>query len=183
MVTANEQRFTQAMSLPNSGGAQDFARAVREDFVPLMIAFEKSWPIGRILLQITGTVLVLGAAAMWVLPGSQVAADLILMKLGFSVFMLLCGVAILMVNHVDNRPDAYFDPIRREVRVLQKDSRGRPHTVLRRGYDSLGSARFTDRSIELCDMDGSILMRLRIKTPEIRQALRSQLCESVQILT
>lgn len=134
-----------------------------------------------ILFQIIGTVLVLGAGAIWVGPGSQTAADLIAIKFGASVFMLFIGVAVLMLSHSDNRPDAYFDPIRREVRVLQKCKNGRPKTVMRRGYDTLGSARFTGRTLELFDVDGIVLMRLKVECQETRLALRLHLCDCVNI--
>lgn len=154
-----------------------------EDAVPLMITFSPNWPARKVLFRVFGTALILGSAGMWMLPGSLVSADTALMKLGTSVFFFLCGLALLMMHHEHTQPDAYFDPIRREVRVLQKDNRGRPQTVLRRGYDSLGSAKFTESSLEIYDMDGSTLMRLPIQTAEIRQALRAQLSGLVNIAT
>lgn len=149
--------------------------------MPLMIAFAPNWPVRTVMFRIFGTAFILGSAGMWLMPGSVTTPDTALLKLGASIFFLLCGLALLMMHHVDNQPDAYFDPIRREVRVLQKNNRGRPQTVLRRSYDSLGSARFNDHFMELYDVDGSILMRLPIETPEIRQALRMQLSGMVNI--
>jgi len=61
------------------------------------------------------------------------------------------------------------------VRVLQKNNRGRPQTVLRRSYDTLGSANFSGDTLELYDLDGSMLMRLPIDDANVRTALRAQL--------
>ncbi|MFV0513916.1 MAG: hypothetical protein ACK5MY_09850 [Jhaorihella sp.] len=170
-MTATQQRATQAsVVLPNYREA-----------VPLMIAFAPSWPIFALILRIAGTALVIGAGAMWLLPGSQLAPDLMLIKLGVSVTCLLTGLAVLMLHHVDNRPDAYFDPIRNEVRVLQKDKRGRPQSVLRRRYDTLGCVRFRDSMVEIFDVDGSLLMRLPVGDADVRQALRMQLSGTVNI--
>ncbi|GAA6192273.1 hypothetical protein DS909_15760 [Phaeobacter gallaeciensis] len=152
-----------------------------ENKVPLMICFAPNWPIRTVLFRIVGTALILGSATMWIFPGSNLSADLALMKLGTSLFFLLCGLALLMMHHVDNQPEAYFDSIRREVRVLQKNNRGRPQTVLRRSYDSLGSVRFNEHFVELFDVDGSLLMRLPIETAEIRHTLRTQLSDHVTI--
>lgn len=149
--------------------------------VPLLIGLAPAWPIVALLFRIAGTALILSSAAMWVMPGSQTGADLLLIKLGLSVVFLLCGLAMLMIHHVDNLPDAYFDPIRSEVRVLQKDKRGRPQAVLRRSYDTLGSARFRDNAVEIYDVDGSLLMRLPIDDRDVRQALRMQLSGLVNI--
>ena len=151
------------------------------DAVPLLIAFAPNWPVLALLLRIVGTALILSSALMWVLPGSHFDADLMLIKLGLSLVFLLCGLALVMIHHIDNRPDAYFDPVRNEVRVLRRDKRGRPQSVLRRGYDSLGSARFRDRLVEIFDVDGSLLMRLPVEDRDVRNALRMQLSGTVNI--
>ena len=146
-----------------------------DETVPLILSFAPNWPLRTLLFRIIGTALVLSASGMWLMPGSQYGPDVVLIKLGVSVFFFLCGLVLLMRNHSDNQPDAYFDPIRNEVRVLQRNDRGRPQTVLRRSYDTLGSARFTENTLEMYDVDGSILMRLPIDNAEVRDALRAQL--------
>jgi hypothetical protein len=152
-----------------------------DEAVPLILSFAPNWPLRKLMFRIIGTALVLSAAGMWLMPGSQYAPEVVLIKLGVSLFAFLCGLALLMRNHQDNQPDAYFDPIRSEVRVLQKNNRGRPQTVLRRSYDTLGSARFTDNMLEMYDVDGSMLMRLPIESAEIRDALRVQLSGVVNL--
>ena len=134
-----------------------------------------------VFLRILGTALILSSALMWLLPGVDGDAQMVLIKLGFSIFLLFCGLAVLMWNHPDARPDAYFDPIRREVRVLQRNNRGRPQTVLRRSYDTLGAVKFHDKLVELHDMDGSVLMRLSLGSADARYALRQQLSGVVPI--
>lgn len=152
-----------------------------EDKVPLILNFRPDISFQSVTLRILGTALILGAALMWLMPGVGGDTQIVMMKLGFSIFMLFCGLVVLMLNHPDARPDAYFDPIRREVRVLQKNNKGRPQTVLRRSYDSLGSVRFLERSVELHDMDGRLLMRLTLGSNEVRHALRLQLSGAVPI--
>ena len=143
--------------------------------LPVMLGFEGNLAVLRTVFRVVGTALILTAPLMWVLPGSLFETDVMLMKLGVSIFFLLCGLALLMRNHTDALPEAYFDPIRRELRVLQKNDKGRPETVLRRSYDSLGGARITNRVVELWDVDGSVLMRLPLNNADVRQALRMQL--------
>ena len=152
-----------------------------DEAIPLVLSFAPNWPVRMVMFRIAGTALVLSASGMWLMPGSQLAPDLMLMKLGVSMFFFLCGLALLMRNHQDNQPDAYFDPIRNEVRVLQKNNRGRPQTVLRRSYDTLGSARFSGTTIELFDLDGSMLMRLPVEDAKVRSALRAQLSGAVNL--
>ena len=141
----------------------------------LVLGFAPNWPIRILVFRIIGAAMVLSASGMWLMPGVAVDSDLVLIKLGMSVFFFLCGLALLMRNHQDNQPDAYFDAIRGEVRVLQKDNRGRPEMVLRRSYDTLGSASFTGDMFEMFDPDGTMLMRLPIESARVREALRDQL--------
>ena len=161
------------------GRAPDM-RSVESD-MPVMLGFEGGRALIRTIFRIVGTALILTAPLMWVLPGNTTAPDILLMKLGVSLFFLLCGLALLMRNHVDALPKAYFDPIRRELRVLQKNDRGRPQTIMRRSYGSLGGSRITSRTIELWDVDGSVLMRLPVEDPAVRQALRMQLSGLVHV--
>lgn len=161
---------------PKVGALPSFVEAM-----PLILSFAPNWPIRTVLFQISGTALILSAPGMWLMPGSQYEAEVVLFKLGVSLFSFLCGLALLMRNHVDNQPEAYFDPIRSELRVLQKNDRGRPQTVLRRSYDTLGCARFTDKIVEMYDLDGSLLMRLPIDNAEVRNALRMQLSGMVNL--
>jgi hypothetical protein len=170
------------MTVVNQNLNQAVARATTyEESLPVMLAFAPNWPIRTVLFRIAGTAMILSAAGMWLMPGTQVDSEMMLIKLGISVFFFFCGLALLMRNHEHNQPDAYFDPIRNEVRVLQKNDRGRPQTVLRRSYDSLGSADFSDTSVELFDVDGSLLMKLVIDDANVRQALRMQLSNLVTV--
>ena len=163
------------------GGAPLSTGNAFEEAVPLIFNFKPDVTVVSVFLRILGTALILSAALMWILPGVEGDAQMVLIKLGFSIFLLFCGLAVLMWNHPDARPDAYFDPIRREVRVLQRNSKGRPQTVLRRSYDTLGAVKFHDKLVELHDMDGSILMRLTLGSADARHALRQQLSGVVPI--
>jgi hypothetical protein len=52
-------------------------------------------PVSSILAGITGAGLVAAALGLWILPGSSTAADLLLMKLGLSLFLGLGGLALI----------------------------------------------------------------------------------------
>jgi len=173
------------MNALNQGAAEldEMAKRYDDSHMPLMAAFAPNWPIRTVLFRIAGTALVLSASGVWIMDGGQLDPELMLVKLGITVFCFFCGLALLMRNHQDNQPDAYFDPIRGEVRVLQKNDRGRPETVLRRSYDSLGSASFAGKSVTLFDVDGSQLMRLMIDDKAVRSALRTQLGGLVHVTT
>jgi len=143
--------------------------------LPLVLSFRPNYQLRSIVLRVTGAAMVLSSTGIWLMPGAAYDPQLALIKTGISVFFLFVGIALMMVNDPDGHPDAYFDPIRRELRILQRSSKGRPRIVLRRDYDSLGSVRFRDRSVELFEIDGSLLIRLPITVGSTRQLLRDQL--------
>jgi hypothetical protein len=145
------------------------------DAAPVKLRFEGNKTILRAAFRLAGSSLLLSAPGLWLLPGSNMAPELMLFKLGSSVFFLFAGLALLIRNRAYSQPEVYFDPIRRELRVLQKSQNGRPQTVLRRGYDSLGGARITRKNIELWDVDGTILLSLPLYDAGARSALRDQL--------
>lgn len=152
-----------------------------EKSVPVLIAFAPNWKARLVLARVVGAFLIVSAFSMWLMPGSAMASEVLPIKLAASLAFLIVGVSLLTIQVLDPRPDAYFDPIRREVRVLQKNENGRPQTVLRRSYDTLGGARFAEDQVELFDVDGSLLMKLPLKSADVSHALKGQLSGSVTI--
>lgn len=146
-----------------------------EDHMPVKLGFEGNRIILQAFMRFTGAALILCAPGLWLLPGASIDPALLLYKLGASIFFLFCGMALILRNKVFSQPEVYFDPIRREMRILQKNERGRPETVLRRSYDTLGAAKISARQIEIWDVDGSVLLNIPLADQEARSALRHQL--------
>lgn len=156
-------------------------RAVFEKSVPVLITFAPNWKARLVLLRAVGAFFIVSAFSMWLMQGTVMGAEVWAIKLVASLAFLIVGVSLLTIQVSDTRPDAYFDPIRREVRILQKNENGRPQTVLRRSYDTLGGARFADDQVELFDVDGSLLMKLPLESAEVGHALKGQLSQNVTI--
>lgn len=152
-----------------------------ENSVPVLITFAANWKVRMILFRIVGAFMIVLAFSMWLMPGSVMGTEVWPIKLAASLMFLVAGVSLLTIEVLDARPDAYFDPIRREVRILQKNENGRPQTVLRRSYESLGGARFEEGQVELFDVDGSLLMKLPLESADVSSALKGQLSQNVPI--
>ncbi len=157
------------------------AKGTYTNSVPVLIRFAPNWKARMVLVRMLGAFMVVSAFSMWLMPGSLMGAEVWPIKLVASLAFLLAGVCLLTIELMDARPDAYFDPIRREVRVLQKNENGRPQTVLRRSYESLGGARFDGDQVELFDVDGSLLMKLPLDSADVSRALKGQLSQNVTI--
>lgn len=145
------------------------------DNLPVKLGFDGNRVVLRAFMRFTGAVLILCAPGLWLLPGSSFDPSLALYKIGASIFFMFCGAALILRNKAFTQPEVYFDPIRREMRILQKNERGRPKTVLRRSYDTLGAAKIRARQLEIWDVDGSVLLNIPLADQEARLALRQQL--------
>ncbi|MGR3759643.1 hypothetical protein ACUXV3_05855 [Roseobacteraceae bacterium NS-SX3] len=161
-----------------AAGLQAWAGAV-----PLVLRYEPGWRLGRTLLRFLGAVLVLSSSGLWLMPGAPVDLQMGLIKGAVSVAFLFFGVLLMTVHDPGNGPEACFDPVRRELRILQPDARGLPRTVLRRSYASLGGARLTADTVQLFEPGGRLLVEAPVASAAIRSLLRSQLSGEVPILS
>ncbi|UWQ85109.1 hypothetical protein K3726_07870 [Leisingera caerulea] len=166
---------------PGVSGAAAFGAAARA--APLSLQLEANWKLRLILLRLLGAAMILGSTGLWLVPGAGADPEMNLLRMGVSVAFLLAGLVLMTVHEPGSGPEACFDPVRRELRLLQRDGRGRPRTVLRRSYESLGAVRLTAASVQLYETDGSLLIELPLQTAAMRSQLRDQFSGAVRILT
>lgn len=150
---------------------------------PLRLRLEANWTLRIALMRAFGAALILSAGGVWLMPSGAADAEMNLIRMGVSLLFLLVGLVLMSMFDRGARPEACFDPIRRELRVLRCDSQGRPRTILRRSYETLGGARLTANAVQLFEADGSLLMSLPIASAAMRSQLRDQLSGAVRILT
>ena len=144
---------------------------------PVKLTFDRGRNLQRIVFLIAGTLLVICSAVMWILPdpaGVVDMAHLRMMKLVASMFFLLCGVALLMRNHDETKPEVHFDARRRELRITQRNDQGRSEVVVQRSYDSFGAVHVLNDTIELMNGDGTPFLTLPVTEDEMRRELRAQ---------
>ena len=142
---------------------------------PVKLTFEPGRNAARVMFLIAGTLLVICSAVLWILPDPGIDADLVIMKLVASLSFLFCGLALLMRNHDEAKPEVHFDPKRRERRVAQRNNQGRMETVLKRSYDSFGAVYLSTGEIERWNDDGTPFLTLPVTEDETRRELRAQL--------
>jgi hypothetical protein len=161
--------------------------ARRSSMVPpsaqLWLRLEANWTLRIAVLRGLGAALILSSVGMWLMPGVAVDPEMNLIRMGISLAFLLAGLVLMSVFDRGARPEACFDPIRRELRVMRSDSQGRSRTILRRSYETLGGVRLTADQVQMFEADGSLLMSLPIASAAMRSQLRDQLSGAVRILT
>lgn len=179
---------TSQASLPYGVGRspKDLSELPSSNFattMPLVLNFEANWRARTVLLRGLGVAVLLSATGLWLFPGSAADPELNLLKVGVSVVFFVLGLILLTVRDAHNHPEACFDPVRRELRILKMDAHGQPKTVLRRSYDTIGGARLTDGAVQLYENDGSLLVEVPLGSAAARSQLRDQLSGAVQLFS
>ncbi|WP_291731556.1 hypothetical protein [Leisingera sp. F5] len=177
-MAVTDQTPPQLTRAPVTNALGSVARAV-----PLSLRLEANWKLRVALLRVLGAAMILSSTGLWLVPGAGADPEMNLIRIGISVVFLLIGLVLMTAHDPGSRPEACFDPVRRELRVLQRDDRGRPRTVLRRSYDTLGGVRLTAATVQMYETDGSLLIELPIGSAAMRSQLRDQLSGAVRILT
>jgi len=167
----------------NLGGRASQRIAQMARTAPMHLRLQANWQVRSVLLRLLGLSMVLGSTGLWLMPDAGVDPQMSLIRIGISVAFLFLGLILLTTHSRDPQPEACFDPIRRELRILRKGADGTPRVVMRRSYQSLGGVRLSARSIAVLDADGSTLMELPIDSNETRMRLRDQLSGALQIVS
>ena len=150
--------------------------------VPFVLDMKEGWALKRLLAGVVAAACFLAAAGLWVLPSSLMDPAAALIKSGLTAALLAGGISILRSLQAMTRPEACFDPVRRELRIWLKAGAGRPHTVLRRSYDSIGCVRLGLRSAAVYEPDGRLLLlRLPLSDARAHKLLRAHLLGAVPV--
>jgi hypothetical protein len=151
--------------------------------MPLVLSFEANWRLRTVMLRGLGLAMMVSASWLWLFPGSVADPELNLVTVGVSVLFFVLGLVLMTTRDLHNQPEACFDPVRRELRVLRRDAQGQPKTVLRRSYDTIGGARLNDAAVQLFENDGSLLIEVPLGSSAARSQLRDQLSGAVQLFS
>ena len=151
--------------------------------MPLVVDFQSNWSLVPLLLKALGVATLLSAAGIWLMSDSQIDPSLNLVKVGVSLLFVVVGLILITVRDNSDQPEACFDPVRQELRILKRDKRGQPRTVLRRRYDSIGGARLTENSALFYEHDGNVLVEVPLGSAVARSQLRDQLSGAVQLFS
>ena len=150
---------------------------------PLSLRFEANWKLRLVLLRVLGAAMILSSTGLWLVPGAGADPEMNLIRIGVSVAFLLVGLILMTAHEPGSQPEACFDPVRQELRILKLDKRGQPRTVLRRRYDSIGGARLTENSALFYEHDGNVLVEVPLGSAVARSQLRDQLSGAVQLFS
>lgn len=135
-----------------------------------------AWPqkTGEIACRALGVLLVLAALGLWIEPGAHMVTDLVLMKLGVSLFLGFAGLALMQHKSATQDPEVQIDTVRREVRIARP--RGRHRSVIRRiAIRDLGRAEAAGNVIRLTAANGALLAAITLNDPDTWSSLHGAL--------
>ncbi|PIE13455.1 MAG: hypothetical protein CSA70_06125 [Rhodobacterales bacterium] len=132
-------------------------------------------PMSRVLPGFGGVVLLLAAAGLWVVPGSNWDSALMLIKLGLSLFLVLSGLALLQSAAYTIQPEVELDPRRGYLSLIERDHSGTVKRRTRLSYDDLSEVDFRDGLMIARNQQGQSVVEMPLESVdnlgEIRAAL------------
>lgn len=99
----------------------------------------------RWLSGFVGLALVFAALGFWVLPGSLLSADIMVMKFASSASLCMSGFLFLWFSSQQTRREVHIDRARGELREALRNSRGNAFMLRRYAFEDIGSV-FLERS-------------------------------------
>jgi len=168
----------------------DFTRVAPLDHVPgfraeapSQVNIRPGGSVSSMMLRLLGGCMVLASTGLWLVPEAGADPQLALFRIGISVILLFVGLCLLLLRETSAPPEFQFDARRGEMRIEETRADGRTVVVLRRSYASLGAARFTSRSIQLMEADGTLLIELPLEGRATRNLLLSQLRPHLRVIS
>lgn len=132
-------------------------------------------PASRALNGFIGVVLVLAALGLWLVPGSNWDAGMMLVKLGLSGFFLGGGMMFLLSVRRTVHPEVFLDSKRGRMRMLERDERGHVAREVEIDYDDLSEVDFRDGMLIARDHHGRPVLEMPVEQvgnlDEVRAAL------------
>lgn len=120
--------------------------------------------------KIAGAALLLAGLGLWLEPGAQFDAELLLMKLGVSLTFGFAGLALMQTRTGSSGQEVEIDTLRREVRLIR--SQGRKRVMLRRtAIRDLGRAEQVGDMVRLTAANGDFLAEVSLADAAVRSSL------------
>ncbi|WP_299843096.1 hypothetical protein [uncultured Roseovarius sp.] len=136
-------------------------------------------PLKRALLAGFGVATLLAALGVWIVPVDEGDTAMQLVKLVFSVSMLVLGM--LFVSALDSRhaePEIHLDPTARRLRIVEVDTRGKAHVAGDFSLDELSDITLRDRHLTARDATGEEVVSVPVRNAAAEQAIREALSQA-----
>lgn len=136
-------------------------------------------PVKRALLAGLGVATLLAALGVWVVPVDAGDTAMQLVKLVFSISMLVMGM--LFVSALDNHqpePEIHLDPAARKLRIVEVDKRGVARVAGDYSLDDLSDITLRDQHLTARDANGEQIVSVPVRNAAAERAIREALSQA-----
>ena len=133
-------------------------------------------PVKRILMAGLGVASLMAALGVWIVPVDEGDTAMQLVKLVFSVSMLVLGM--LFVSALDTRhpePEIHLDPKARQLRIVEIDNKGTAHVAGDYNLDELSDITLKDCHLTARDENGDQIVSVPVRNVAAENAIREAL--------
>jgi hypothetical protein len=139
------------------------------------LSYEGVQALVSVMFRLFGVLMIFMAPMVWFLPLSAGDSATIAAQFGLTLFLFFCGLALFMRHHEDAQPEVDFDTNCNEMRVRQRDTKARWEIRATYGFDQIGSLRMTGRVLSVLDINGDLLVRMRLRDQASKDVMQSLL--------
>ena len=142
----------------------------------------------RLLQRLAAVALVAAVASLWIAPGADLSADVVVMKTGLSILACVMAAMVALSSIKPAQPEIEIDTSRRELRVvrpaapnfLQLSSTGQTELLCRWRFSELGRVERVGRTLGFWDHQGQFLADVHVTEQEALDKLVSGLRDAGQ---
>ncbi len=179
MVALNEKPGTRAHGLPWESGEVHVEPTIWGYVVHCVSAGEKLMPAVRLATAMMGIIVITVAVGLWFVPTRYLGEETLLVKLVTSGMGFYGGLMLVQAAQAVRRPEVQLDMQRREVRIIERSSRGATRLMACHSFSTLSDIRVEDGELLAFDRDKNEVLRVRLSAGMDRSQIERRLRREV----
>ncbi|MCT4576199.1 hypothetical protein [Donghicola sp.] len=179
MVALNEKPGAQANGLPWESGDVHVEPTIWGYVVHCVSAGEKLMPVLRLATAILGIVVITMAVGLWFVPTRYLGEETLLVKLVTSGMGFYGGLMLVQAAQAVSRPEVQLDMQRREVRIIERSSRGATRLMACHSFSALSDIRVEEGELLAFDRSNEEVLRVRLNAVMDRAHIERRLRREV----
>ncbi|MDA5555608.1 hypothetical protein [Shimia sp. MMG029] len=129
----------------------------------------------RACAGVFGCAFIWAGIGIWLVPGLDLTAMILLSKMGLSLLLVTAGVGLTQIATQKPRQEMHFDQRNRQLLVFEGLPRARQHVVRSINYEDIGRVDVSDTRLTVLDAVGSEIVALPLDGQHARLDVIAQL--------
>lgn len=129
----------------------------------------------RACAVVFGCAFIWAGIGLWLVPGLDLTALVLLSKMGLSLLLMTAGVGLTQIATQKPRQELHFDQRNRQLLVFEGLPRARQHVVRAINYEDIGRVDVSDSSLTVLGADGAEIVSLPLDGQHARLDVIAQL--------